>query len=53
MFFHSPADPKYDLPARTWFAFASNRSGNPLFSGVGIEVGERVGRYFGTTCEPT
>ena len=51
-FGHTPADPKLDLPAETSFEFYSNVSGNSVFSGVGIEIAERIGRYFGVKCEP-
>ena len=51
-FAHTPADPALNLPAETYFEFYSNVSGNPLYSGVGVEIGERIGRFLGTTCEP-
>lgn len=51
-FGHTPADTALDLPAETYFEFYSNISGNSVFSGVGIEVAERIGRYFGVPCEP-
>ena len=51
-FLHMETDAKLDLPAETWFEFYSNDSGNRVFAGVGTEVVERLGRYFGVRCEP-
>lgn len=51
-FEHIPADNTHDLPAQTYFEFYSNISGNSVFSGVGVEIAERIGRYFGVKCEP-
>lgn len=44
------ADVELELPA--CFEFYSNVSGNFVFSGVGIEIAKRLGRYFGVKCEP-
>src|SRR4051812_14390492 len=46
-FAHWPAEPEYGLPARTYFIFYSNVSGNPLYNGVGMAITERIGRFFG------
>lgn len=51
-FRYMEADEKLDLPAETWFEFYSNISGNRIFAGVGAEVVERLGRFFGVKCEP-
>jgi hypothetical protein len=50
-FGHIPPGNEYDLPVETYFEFYSNVSGNYLFSGVGMEIAERIGRYFGVKCE--
>ena len=51
-FEHIPPDNGYDLPEEVYFEFYSNISGNKLFSGVGVEVADRLGRYFGVECRP-
>ena len=51
-FEHIPPGNAYELPTETYFEFYSNISGNRLFSGVGIEITERIGQYFGVKCEP-
>jgi hypothetical protein len=51
-FEHIPADNTYGLPVQTYFEFYSNISGNRVFAGVGTEIVERIGRYFGVKCEP-
>jgi hypothetical protein len=51
-FYHDPADARDGTPAETYFEFYSNISGNSVFSDVGIEIAERIGRFFGVKCEP-
>lgn len=51
-FAHTPADPKLGLPSETSFEFYSGISGNSIYSGVGIEIAEQIGRFFGVKCEP-
>jgi hypothetical protein len=41
-----------DLPPETYFEFYSNISGNKIFAGMGVEVADRLGRYFGVECRP-
>jgi hypothetical protein len=52
VFEYDPPGNKYGLRVQASFVFDSNRSGNPLFSDTGIEIAERIGRFFGVACEP-
>ncbi len=51
-FDHYPADPRWELEARTTFRFDTAWSGNSLASGSAIHVCQLLGEYFHVDCEP-